>query len=61
MDTAACERLAASLNLQNAKVTLAQPVTSRQFVPPTAPGASAPPATSSAGLRDAALADDAFK
>ena len=44
MDTAACERLAASLNLQNAKVTLAQPVTSRQFVPPAAPGASAPPA-----------------
>ncbi len=44
MDTAACERLAASLNLQNAKVTLAQPVTSRQFAPPTAPGASAPPA-----------------
>ena len=44
MDTAACERLAASLNLQNAKVTLVQPVTSRQFVPPAAPGGGAPPA-----------------
>ena len=44
MDAAACERLAASLKLPNAKVTLAQPVTSRQFMPPAAPGASAPPA-----------------
>jgi feruloyl esterase len=44
MDAAACERLAASLNLSNAKVTLAQPITSHQFVPPAAPGATAPPA-----------------
>jgi len=44
MDAAACERLAAAVTLPNAKVTLAQPVTSRQFVPPAAPGASAPPA-----------------
>ena len=41
MDAAACERLAASLELPNAKVTLAQPVTSRQFAPPR-PGARAP-------------------
>ena len=44
MDAAACERMAASLTLTNARVTLSQPVTSRQFVPPAAPGASAPPA-----------------
>jgi feruloyl esterase len=44
MDTAACERLAASLDLPNARVTLAQPVASHRFVPPAAPGASAPPA-----------------
>jgi feruloyl esterase len=44
MDAAACERLAASLDLPNAKVTLAQPVTSHRFVPPGTPGASAPPA-----------------
>ena len=43
MDAAACERLAAAVTLPNAKVTLAQPVTSHQFVPPTAPGVSAPP------------------
>ena len=43
MDAAACERLAASLGLPNAKVTLAQPVTSHRFVPPATPGASAPP------------------
>ena len=44
MDAAACERLAASLDLPNAKVTLAQPVTSHRFTPPAAPGAGAPPA-----------------
>jgi feruloyl esterase len=44
LDVAACERLAQSLTLQNAKVTLAQPVTAGQFVPPSAPGAAAPPA-----------------
>jgi len=44
MDAAACERLAASLDLPNAKVTVAQPVASHRFVPPAAPGASAPPA-----------------
>ena len=44
MDAATCERLATSLHLQNARVTLAQPVTSGRFVPSAAPGASAPPA-----------------
>src|SRR6187399_972907 len=44
LDAAACERLAASLELPRAKVRLAQPVTSRQFVPPAAPGAGALPA-----------------
>ena len=44
MDAAACERLAASLNLPNSKVTLAQPVTAGRFLPPATPGASAPPA-----------------
>jgi len=44
MDAAACERLAASLELPRAKVTAAQPVTSHQFTPPAPPGASAPPA-----------------
>ena len=41
MDAATCERLAASLHLQNARVTLAQPVTSGRFVPSAAPDASA--------------------
>jgi feruloyl esterase len=44
IDVAACERLAASLELPNAKVTLTQAVTSRQFVPAAGPGATAPPA-----------------
>ena len=44
IDAATCERLAASLHLQNARVTLAQPVTSGRFVPSAAPDASAPPA-----------------
>jgi feruloyl esterase len=44
MDAAACERLAASLELPRAKVTQAQPVTSREFTPPATPGAGAPPA-----------------
>jgi feruloyl esterase len=44
IDADACARLAVSLDLPNTKVTLAQPVTSHQFLPPTAPGASAPPA-----------------
>jgi feruloyl esterase len=40
MDATTCERLAASLSLTNARVTLAQAITSHQFVPPAA-GASA--------------------
>ena len=44
LDAAACERLAASLKLPNATVTLATPVTSGQFVPPPAPNATTPPA-----------------
>jgi len=44
IDAAACERLAASLELPRAKVMAAQPVTSHQFTPPAPPGASAPPA-----------------
>ena len=44
IDAAACERLASSLKLPHAVVTMAKAVTSGQFVPPAAPNASAPPA-----------------
>jgi feruloyl esterase len=41
-DAAACDRLAASLKLTNAKVTAAHAVTAGRFTPPAAPGAEAP-------------------
>jgi feruloyl esterase len=44
MNAATCERLAASIKLATVRVTSAEPMTSRQFAPPAAPGASAPPA-----------------
>ena len=44
MDAATCTRLGASLDLANARVTLAEPITSGRFISPAPPGASAPPA-----------------
>lgn len=44
INAASCERLAASLKLPTVRVTLAEPIVSRQFVPPAAPGANRPPA-----------------
>src|SRR5215468_4985733 len=41
-DAAACDRLAASLKLTNAKVTAAHAVSGGRFTPPAAPGADAP-------------------
>jgi feruloyl esterase len=41
-DAAACDRLAASLKLTNAKVTAAHAVTAGRFTPPAAPGGEAP-------------------
>src|SRR5436190_2058457 len=41
---AACERLAASLKLQNAKVSAVQAVSGGEFTPPPPPGAARPPA-----------------
>jgi len=41
-DAAACDRVAASLKLTNAKVTAAHAVTTGRFTPPAAPGAGTP-------------------
>jgi tannase/feruloyl esterase len=43
-DAAACDRLAASLKLTNAKITSAHAVSAGRFTPPAAPGGEAPKA-----------------